>query len=162
MPNYAETADVLARAGRFGQAWSDTSTPSFSDIERFLRTRAAEIDAGLQGRGIDTPVTGTSAEALRSLNAAGALILLLTGSALGAAADAVDTLLARVQKEWDDGMQSIREGSHPAVTSVEASSSEYATANDFWSEEPDYALDSWTDPVDNPYLAPEFSRGQPL
>lgn len=160
--SYAETADVQARAGRFAQAWTDTSTPSFDDVERLLRTRAAEIDAGLQGRGIATPVTGTAGEALRSLNAAGALILLLTASALGQAAEAVSALLDRVQKEWDEGMQAIREGTHPAVSAVEATSTEDSTANDFWTEESGYGLEGWTDPDSNPYLAPLFERTEIL
>ena len=164
MASYAQTADVVARAGRFGKAWSDSSTPGYDDIEIFLRTRAAEIDASLAGRGIAAPVSGIPASALRSLNAAGALVLLLGASALGSAADAVETLYDRVQKEWDEGLESLRDGTHPAVLAVSATDSDSGegTADDFWSDEPDYGLAEWVDPITNPYLAPEFSRGEIL
>lgn len=162
--SYCQTADVIARAGRFGKAWSETSTPSYDDVETIARARASEIDACLAGRGIAVPVGGIAALSLRSLNAAGTLISLLGASALGVAADAVQTLFERVEKEWDEGLQMLRDGTHPAVVAIEATETEAGdgTADDFWSDEPEYGMAEWVDPNQNPYLGPDFQKGEIL
>ena len=145
-------------------AWSETSTPSYDDVELFARARASEIDACLAGRGIGTPVNGIAALSLRSLNAAGTLISLLGASALGVAADATQTLFERMEKEWDAGITALIEGTHPAVQAVEAAETDTGdgTADDFWTDERDYGMPDWVDPNQNPYLGPDFQKGEVL
>ena len=89
-------------------------------------------------------------------------MLLLNASALGSAADAVRGLQERVEKEWDEGLESIRVGHHTSVTALaaaESSGSTGGTADDFWSKEAGYGEPGWVD-NDNPSLAPSIARDE--
>lgn len=124
---YAELADVQARGGRLSGAWTDTSTPALSDLERFLDARQGEIDAALASRGLGIPVVDPVAvAALRSLHAAGALALALPATfpnREGPAAAA--ELMTSVAAEWQQGLAAILAGTHSCVAYLhEAGSTE--------------------------------------
>lgn len=135
---YAELADVLARGGRLSGAWTDTSTPSLSDLERFLDSRQAEIDAALGSQNVELPLTDDIARtALRSLHAAGALMLALAATfpnREGPAAAA--ELMAQVTAEWQRGIASIAQGEHATVTYLTATGANETLGGEFspWGE----------------------------
>jgi hypothetical protein len=134
---YATVADVLARAGKVAPAWTATSTPGLSDVDLFISRRASEIDATLLGLGYAAPLSGVPGDALVSLNAAGALLLLLSGTfpnKEGPAAAA--SLLDEVRTEWRQGMDALRAGTHPSTMAAEQQASETGSspsADDYWS-----------------------------
>ncbi len=161
---YADAGDVKARAGRLQAAWGSSTTPSDTDLAGFLTDTAAEIDAVLAGRGLAAPATGGAAAALLGLNADAALVLALEatfpdeegpGSAKG--------ILAAARARAAAGMQALAEGTHPATRLLEAAADAPA-ASDFWSDEPTYGQDVTAAErlALNPYLQPEFERGQAL
>lgn len=160
---YAEVADVLARAGRVSGAWSETTTPALSDLERFLDARQGEIDAALAGRGIAVPLTDeTAAASLRSLHAAGALVLALPATfpnREGPAAAA--ELYAAVSQEWLRGLDAVMQGTHPAVSLAQAEG-DGPQATSFFIENPDYGLYEVDEEFENPYLAPLWARSEIL
>jgi hypothetical protein len=161
---YADLAAVKARAGRLAAAWAASTTPSDGDVTGFLADTAAEIDALLAARGLTTPATGAAASALRGLNADGALALALTATWPGddGPSSAKDAR-ADARSRWEQGIRALAEGRHPAVALLESSSSAPA-ASDFWSDEPTYGQDvtAAERALRNPFLAPEFERGQAL
>jgi len=140
-------------------AWTDTSTPGLSDLERFLLARQGEIDAALAGRGIAVPLTDeVGVASLRSLHAAGALTLALPATfpnREGPAAAA--ELMSSVAAEWLRGLDAIMQGTHPAVAML-SSEGEVPSASSFWDEMPEYGLTD--EEPGNPYFAPLFERGE--
>lgn len=165
---YAEVADVLARAGRVSPAWTETSTPALSDIERFLDARQGEIDAALAGRGVALPLTSeTATTALRSLHAAGALVLAIPATfpnREGPAAAA--ELLQEVRQEWMTGLNSIVQGTHVTIGMLVGEGTvEAPLAESFWDQNPDYGegVEGYREEdAGNPYFAPIWERGEVL
>jgi hypothetical protein len=141
---YAVADDVIDRAGRLAAAWPATGgTPgTVTAFDSFLDSCAAEIDAEIMARGFDPSALSQEAiAALVDLNAYGALaralVALVPGSRGGNAAD----LLAYAQKVWEDGMASIKDGTHPLIAlllSGQGGTGNGVSAGSLWSEEPNY------------------------
>jgi hypothetical protein len=140
---YADTADVIDRAGRLAAAWPATGEApgAVTAFDGFLADCAAEIDAEISARGFDPAALSLpAAAALVDLNAYGALaralVALVPGSRGGNAAD----LLAYAQKVWEDGMGQIRGGTHPVIAMIAAGAAGAGVpgAGSLWSEEPNY------------------------
>lgn len=163
---YAETADVLARAGMLGTRWTDETHPSSSpDIERFLDSRAGIIDGFIAKYGFAVPVTSdTARRALLDLNAAGALVLALEATPLaGRGEEVTQKLLEGARKTWETGFQQLMDGTHPALGALQAEvgTDDASLGGSLWTDEPNYGLQH--DPRDeNESLAPFFWRGQPF
>lgn len=161
---YADLSAVKARAGALARAWSDTSTPTNSDIAGFLDDTAAEIDALLEARGLTPPASGTAAAtALRGLNASAALVIALEAtypdsSGLASASALIGELRADVTT-WS---KELLDGTHPAIALLSSGSSAPHAAN-FWEQEGDsFGTLSCPDARDrNPFTsAGPIGRGQ--
>jgi len=160
---YANLSAVTARAGALARAWTAESAPSFSDIEGFLDDVAAEIDALVAARGLTPPLAGSAAaNALRGVNADGALVLALEAtypetSGPSSAAKTLDD----ARRRYEQAVEALTTGTHPAVAVLEASA-DAPSATSFWQQEPGYGQQTPTTDDLNPYTAPAFARGQPL
>lgn len=165
--SYAEPADLKARSGRLATAWTETSAPGLSDLDRFLDDAAAQIDAVLSQWSVSSPVTGVAADALRPLNAKIAAIDALQAtfpSAQGPneARELIDSLRAQVYGSNGTGGEwgALVGGKHPAVT-VLIQTGAIPEASSFWTNEPDYGRYpvSPEEAIDaNPMMLPRWSR----
>lgn len=83
--SYASSDDVLARAGRFAGLFSVSGKrPDTSDLDAFLDTTAASIDAEIRRRGYDpASLSAELEEALLDVNAWAALIRALPAASPG-------------------------------------------------------------------------------
>jgi hypothetical protein len=135
--------------------WTSDSTPSLSDIERFLDDIAAEIDQEIAALGFATPVTGQTAEALRGMNADGALVLLLGASFPGDLSGLAKGIYDAAAARFNGKMTALSAGTLPALVYLESTSAA-VTASDFWSAEPDYG--QVADLTLNPYLQPGIAK----
>lgn len=166
---YATSADVVARAGALSAAWTDTSIPSLDDLDTFCSDVAAEIDGYLGGRGLTTPAEGAAAAALKSVNADGALVLGLTASyPEGAGPASASKVIDDAQARYEAAKEAIADGTHPAVTLLEAGNVGNR-ASSFWENEPLYGIyPSDPDIIDinspdaNRSTRPTIERGRPL
>jgi len=161
---YANLSELKARAGALGSAWTDTSTPGNEDLEGFLDSVAAELDALIAARGYAAPTSGSPAAlALRNVNADGALALALEASypessGPGSAGKTLDEVRKRYESAWTK----IVEGTHPAFALLEAAGDAPSAAS-FWSEEGEtFGVTQTADARDtNPYTsAGPIGRGQ--
>ena len=166
---YAEVEDVLARAGVLAKAWDDSTTPGYAEIESFLRTTAAEINAGIGARGFGVPVDDpVAAPALAGYNADKALLLALDATWPGSSArdDVADlraSILARVTL-LDAALAS---GDLPAilVLAAEQSAETIGGAASFWdTDAPTYSwwlerVQTWATWDPSGASLPEFYRG---
>jgi hypothetical protein len=159
---YATRVQVLARAGRLRNAWTETSQPSLPDIDGFLEDVSAMVDAVLASRGFTAPSQdATVTSSLADMVAYGALLRALDAQFPAASGPQEVQELRRVaSRTWDAGIKSVADGDHPAVVYLESLSSAPGTT-DFWSEHPEYAWSGTpeTDPLQtNAYLAPGVAR----
>lgn len=135
---YADLASLKARAGALANAWTATSNPDDEQVSGFLDDVAAEIDALLVARGATPPPDGTAgADALRNINADGALLLALEatypeGSGPSSASALIDTVRAR----FDQARGELLDGTLPALALLESASSA-PHASSFWANESD-------------------------
>lgn len=136
---YASFDDVTARAGRLaGGFLVEGKHPDRADIEGFLADVAAEIDAILRAHGHD-PATFTSdtREALRGLNADGALILAIPGLDPSGKPENFVGIYNPAKARYDAGMKLLNEGKLAALLELESAGTG-ATAGSFWTDEPTY------------------------
>src|SRR2546425_643783 len=98
---YANTDDVLARAGRVQGIFTVAGKrPNLADLDKFLDDTTAEIDAAVRARGFDPASFETAtSEAFRDLNAYGAL-----ARGLSAIPNAPADLLAEARSVWEAAM----------------------------------------------------------
>jgi hypothetical protein len=136
---YADHDDVYARAGRVAAAFQlDDAVVDEDAIDGFLGDCAAEIDAALAGRGFDPSALSSAAQAaLLDLNAYGALARALTALVPGSRGSNVADLLALAEKIWDDGISTLRDGTHTVIAMLDAEGGG-PTAGCLWTEEPTY------------------------
>jgi hypothetical protein len=139
--SYSEVQDVKARAGKLAPAWDVDTNPGDTDIERFLDDVAAQIDQTISAQGFATPLTGQGADALRGLNADGALVLTLEATFPAdtgpAAAKAIhDGALER----FNAGMAALQNGTFSAIAYLRSQASA-SGATDFWTENPQYGME---------------------
>lgn len=170
---YAEVGDVLARAGRLSTAWDDETTPSLTDLERFLGQAADTLDAALASLGIGIPLTDALAiRALLPLNADMALLTAIDATwpggrggddvkeARDGAKDRVDRALAAFVDE---------KRRYPVVAYLlgllEGGDVVHDALN-FWDEESDYGVLGSSSVAEaatvSPYVLPGFQRGMKL
>lgn len=165
---YAQTSDVLSRAGRLAGAWTQTSKPGTSDIEKLLDQTAGEIDAALSSLGVTLPLDAGAPlnGPLLALNADMTLVLLIEGSWPGGAGNEetnaiLEAAQARVDAAWGEDNDGVRRLVLIGLASL-LDVGEEGGADDFWSANPDYGR-LWPLRVDefdpNPLLQPEVGRG---
>lgn len=164
---YATADDVLARLGILAPAFSETSNPSLNDLDSFLDTVAAEIDAGVASRGLGVPLENEPAEALVGVNADGALLLAIDARwPGGVGGDEVAALREDVTARFKTAMAAIADGTHPAIVLVSVGDDDSVGANSFWQEEPDYGLPWSSDAIaavnESPAVRPGVARGMKL
>lgn len=134
---YADLDAVRTRYGRLAEAISETSQPSYSQIETLLEETSSEIDALLGSRGFAVPTDGAAALALRGLNADLATLRALPGSfphgaGRAAAEELIGDIRRRVESEWS----SLVSGKHVAVLLLESGGPGTAAgATSFWQTE---------------------------
>lgn len=141
---YAVADDVIDRAGRLASAWPATGgTPgTVTAFDGFLADCAAEIDAEISARGFDPAALSLTAEAaLVDLNAYGALARALTALVPGSRGANAQTLNDQAWKVWNEGIASIKDGTHPVIAMIAAGAGGAGVgpgAGSLWSDEPSY------------------------
>jgi hypothetical protein len=139
---YAAFADVTARAGRIAAAFTVAETVvGRTEIDAFLVTCASEIDAEISARGFDPSALSQAAiAALVDLNAYGALARALTALVPGSRGANAQTLNDQAWKVWNEGIASIKDGTHPVIAMLVSGQGGAAAhgAGSFWTEEPNY------------------------
>ena len=141
---YAVPDDVIDRAGRLASAWPATGgTPgTVTAFDGFLTDCAAEIDAEIAARGFDPSALSQEAiAALVDLNAYGALARALTALVPGSRGANAQILNDQAWKVWNEGIASIKDGTHPLIALLLAGQSgagNGVSAGSLWSEEPNY------------------------
>lgn len=161
---YSDLAAVKARAGALSNAWTNVSKPSETDIAGFLDDVAAEIDALLEARGLTPPAPGSAAaNALRGINADGALLLALEATyPEGSGPSSAGKILDTVRSRYEDAVSALVEGKLAAIALLEAGSAAPSASN-FFSNEPEYGTVTPARPEDrNVWIAPGVGRNQPF
>lgn len=144
---YATFADLKARAGSLGQAWSESSDPSTTDIERILDQVSGELDLFIAGAGYDVPLSDPVGEqALVSVNVDKALLIALDATYVGDAANVKD-FRASVKARVDAYDKAMEKGSAPILVYLgqQASGGWEGGAADFWTVDgtDDYYWSNW-------------------
>lgn len=157
---YAQVADVKARAGALGQAWSSDSDPSDTDLERMLEQVSGELDAFIGGAGYDVPIVDpVGAESLVSVNTDKALLLAIDATYGGAAN--VRDFRASVQKRVDAYDKAMDKGSLAILVYLgqQAAGSQESGAADFWTVDgtDDYYWSIWASRLGSwPFTTDQF------
>lgn len=154
MAAYAGVEDVVARAGVLGDAWDDSTSPGFAEIQRFLDDTASEIDAAIYAAsGLTVPTEDTIARpALRGYNADKALVLAIDATWPGSSsrddvADLRDAIAARILAA-DEALAAGTLAALMVLLSSSATDAETG-ASDFWSHDSiiyDYGM--WVSHID--------------
>lgn len=167
---YTTAALVLSRGGKATTGIDGTSTPTLTTVEGWVDECAAVIDGYLARHGYTTPATGAAADALAGLNADGVLVLILDAryqAARDTSPNAPPSMADRVALRWEQGLNALRDGTHPAVghLSAAASQADGQLASSFWTDEggPAYIPDPLQPGTDhNANTAPDVYKGMPL
>lgn len=175
---YAQTRDVLARAGSLKPAFADGQPVSPAEITVFLEQTAGEIDAFVGARGFGVPVTDlTAVAALASVNTDMALLLAIDANWPGSSArDDVADLRASIQGRVDGYLAGLAGGGLAALLylGAQAAAAAQGGASDFWTTDGltyewwsrfvRSRWGAWGDPWGAPSFeaSAPFSKGMPL
>lgn len=176
MAAYAQSADVIARAGRVGGGFSVAGKrPTVADIDGFLTDTAVLIDEAVRGRGFDPAALDANAKAaFKDLNAYGALLRALAGMDPSDRPDSATELMKEARAVWDGAMGSadgskegsIASGKFPAIRALlagQAGAGKQVLASAFQIDEPGYPTEGdWAEAKVHPFEWPILARGQKM
>lgn len=167
---YADVADVLAAGGALLADVQPTgTTPTTTQIEAWLVTAEASVNAALAGHGLVTPAVDDAAAALNGCVTDYALIRALEArysAGAGTPGSAPLPALEGARDRWTRCSDALAAGTHPAVTGgIEAAQdSDGGAGGSFWDDEGDegYAPDPYDGTVVNANTEPTIVKGMPL
>lgn len=146
--------------------------PDATDLQSFLDTTAADIDAAVRARGFDpASLDQSTKDAFADLNAYGALL-----RGLVAIPNPPPDLIDEARQIWEAAMGTpqnpagtIAQGTFPAIAVLEAGEGGGgvgSTAGSLWDEEPEYGSAAWAEAeaavLRGTNFAPTVTRGQSL
>lgn len=175
MASFATFSDVTARAGAIADAWTSTSDPSISDIEKLIEQVSGEIGGYIAGAGFDpAALDQTAQDALVGITADIVLLLAIDATFQGDRSG-VSELRASVKDRVDAYTEALAKGEVAVLLYLDTSSESTNTggAADFWTQDgsTDYIASLFTHPygflVADPFgvapsQGPAFRKGQRL
>jgi hypothetical protein len=169
---YADVADVMAAGGSLlADVAASGTIPTTTQIEAWIVTAEASVNAALAGHGLVTPATGDAASALNGCVTDYALIRALEArysAGAGTPGSAPLPALEGARDRWTRCSDALAAGTHPAVTggieAAEDDAGDDGGGGSFWGDEgdEDYVPDAYDGTTHNLNTEPAITKGMPL